>query len=179
MALTDRQVRNLQKYADRQQRVMSHDFEKHVLISYKKRGLRLMRRDISRAHRLSVKQEHLRTHYLLKNAHADHNYKIGVGSIFTLAFMLLLAISVFRILLNGEAIQLSTLLSQVAGAPTIPTNWIGLLSTNFGSTFPWGLQWLGSIFDFFTDLFSFSLFASTAAVNVVIFFFYFLRWLFF
>lgn len=120
----------------------------------------------------------MRKNYDLVNSRGEFNSRLSVGSAFTLIFMLLLAVSVFRILLNGQAISLSTLLSQVAGAPTIPTNWIGIFNTDFGSTFPYGLQWLGSIFDFFTELFSFSMFASTAALNVVVFLLYFLRWLF-
>lgn len=102
-----------------------------------------------------------------------------INGVFKVLFGLLLLFSVFRVLNNNEPITLYAFFEKVVAAPTIPTDWLSVFDTSFGSTFPTGLKWLGSIVDFFSEAFSFALFTSTAALNVVVFFLYFLRWLLF
>ncbi len=101
-----------------------------------------------------------------------------IGGIFAVILVTLLAISLIRMLSGKQAISFSGLLSQLSNAPTIPTNWLKVLSTNFGDTFPYGLQWLGDVFDFFANILSFSLYVGTAGLNSLSFFFYFLKWVF-
>lgn len=101
-----------------------------------------------------------------------------VGSLFSIILVTLLAVAVIRILSGRQIVTFTALFQQLSKAPTIPTNWLKVLSTNFGDTFPYGFQWLGSIIDFFSDILSFSLYTGTAALNALSFFFYFLKWVF-
>lgn len=155
-------------YTERQTRRLDANQRKYEKATKSSERAKYFRRDVQ-----------MRKNYdLINSKRVGYNSRVGVSSVLALVMFILLAISAFRLLNNGEPIQLSTFLSQVAGAPTIPTDWLQVLDTSFGSSFPSWLQWLGSIFDFFVDIFEFSLFTSTAALNAVIFIFYFLRWLF-
>lgn len=98
--------------------------------------------------------------------------------IFGLVFLLILFVGIVRTLGGGNSVTFTSFLETLQNCPQIGYDWISFTDTDFSSTFPWGLQWLGSIFDFFMDIFSVSLFASTAVANIISVIFYFLRWLF-
>lgn len=108
----------------------------------------------------------------------------GIG-VFGVVMLVLLVFSVFRILSSAGGaggttnfyVDLGGLLQNFADAPTIPMDWISLVTTNFGDTFPYGFQWLGGAIDFFVSIFAGSAFVSVAAANALVFVFYFVRWL--
>lgn len=102
----------------------------------------------------------------------------NVAGLFGVIIICILAIAIVRILSGRNIITFTGLLEQLSHAPTIPTNWLSTITTNFGETFPWGFQWLGSAIDFFVDIFAFGMYTGTAALNFLSFAFYFLRWLF-
>lgn len=98
--------------------------------------------------------------------------------IFGLVFLLILFVGIIRTLVGGNSVTFTSFLQTLRDCPQIGYDWISFTDTDFGSSFPFGLQWLGSIFDFFMDIFSVSLFGSTAVANIISVIFYFLRWLF-
>lgn len=105
-------------------------------------------------------------------------------SVFGLILLVMLVITVFRILTRVGAssastafyVDLGSLFQKLSKAPTIPTSWISVLSTNYGETFPYGFQWLGEFIDFFMQIVSGIAFSSVAVSNAFVFLFYFLRW---
>lgn len=120
----------------------------------------------------------LSDHYLDRNSHAGQFRGGSFLGLFSALALLLLVLAVFRLLHNGDVISLQSFFSKVVSAPSIPTNWLHIFDTSFGDSFPWALAWLGKIFDFFSDLFSFAMFISVAALNALSFILFFLRWLF-
>lgn len=114
-----------------------------------------------------------------KPVYSERGSRVRVSgrSIISLVFILILFISAIRVVSGYSPISLSSFLSQVAGAPSISTGWIGNIDTNLGNIFPTGLKWLGKFFDFFVDGVSFALYFSVMVVNIIPYLFYFLKWL--
>lgn len=107
---------------------------------------------------------------------------VTVGSVFHILILCLLVATVFRMLARGTAgsgfyVDFESLFTRLSGAPTISTDWISFISTNFGETFPYGFQWIGSAIDFIVDCFAGIMFSSVAVSNALVFVFYFVRWL--
>ena len=96
---------------------------------------------------------------------------------FRLVISLMLAVAIIKVMSNGSVPTLGGLLQEMTNAPTISTDWITWSQTNFGDTFPWGFQWLGTIIDFFSSFTSSLMFAGTAIFNMVSFVFWILRYL--
>lgn len=118
------------------------------------------------------------------NRSNDYHSAVNVPSIFTVLFLVLLIVTVFRLLTrfeNGVSgtfyIDLQSLFTKFSEAPTISTSWISSFSTNYGETFPYGFQWLGHFIDFICQMLSGIFFASVSVSNALIFLFYFLRWI--
>lgn len=101
-----------------------------------------------------------------------------VPTIFCLALCIMLIFSLFRVMKGSEFFGFTQLLKMLENAPAIPTDWIGSVSTNFGETFPYGFQWLGSCIDFFTNAFAATIFTGVAGVNLLTFVLYFISILF-
>lgn len=101
-----------------------------------------------------------------------------VSSIFTVILLLLLMFSMFRVIYGSNPLTFTTLLEKLSEVPTISTDWLKFVQTNFSDSFITGFKWLGSIFDFFVDILNVSLFASTAITNVIIVLLWLLRWIF-
>lgn len=100
------------------------------------------------------------------------------GGIFRVIIFIILGVSVIRILSGSSSLTFTSFLEQLSNAPSIPFDWLSVLSTNFGETFPYGFQWLGSAIDFFVSLFAGTLYASISVTNALTFLLYFLRWIF-
>lgn len=108
----------------------------------------------------------------------DKSFRENSFSIFKLFFLLLLGLTLARFLIGRGSITFTGLLETFSKSPSISTDWIKYVQTNFSETFPFGFQWLGKIFDFFSDLLSVSLFTSVSIANVIAFILYFVRYIF-
>ena len=102
------------------------------------------------------------------------------GGIFSKLLFVIFGVCVVRLLTNGlaGAVSFSSFFEMLQNVPSIGFGWLHIFNTDFSNTFPVGFQWLGSVLDFFSDFFSFTGFLSTAGLNVIPFFFYFIRWIF-
>lgn len=103
----------------------------------------------------------------------------GKGLLHTV-FILFLGIVLIRVLTRGldNIPTFTSLLDALSGAPSIPFDWLDVFNFSLADMFPVGLQWLGSLFDFFVDCFRAGMFVGTAVVNIFPFFFYFIQWVF-
>lgn len=101
-----------------------------------------------------------------------------LGGFLRYFFGLLLCVCVVRVLNGGNVISFTSLLQMLSQAPAIDSSFISTVTTNFADLFPDWLSWLGSVFDFFTNIFAFGLYTGTAGLNILIYFTYFLRWVF-
>lgn len=111
----------------------------------------------------------------------DRRASISRGfGVFRAVLLILLFIVLVRTLLGLSTNQFSfsSLLTVFSRAPTIDLSWISSISSNFAETFPFGLQWLGSVVDWFVSIIAGWFFVTNAIANAVIFVVYFLRVLF-
>lgn len=100
----------------------------------------------------------------------------GVFSFFKILILLIFAISLIRVLSNSEVVTLRGLLQLLSDSPTIPLDWIKY--TNLSVSWGGLLKPIATFVNTLMDVFSFALFISVAAANVVLYAIYFLRWLF-
>lgn len=106
--------------------------------------------------------------------------KVITGSfgVIGIIFLVLVAVSIVRLCANQNIVTFTSFLQMLKGVPQISYDWISFTVTNFGDTFPWGLQWLGDIIDFFADFLGVALYSGTAIANIFGVLGYLLRWLF-
>lgn len=107
----------------------------------------------------------------------------GISSAFGVlhvAFLCFLVVVVIRLLTRSldNIPTFTSLLDMLSSAPYISFDWLDVFNFSLADMFPVGLQWLGSFFDFFVDIFRAGMFVGTAVVNVFPFLYYFFRWVF-
>lgn len=99
-----------------------------------------------------------------------------VFSFFKILILLVFAVSLIRVLSNSEVVTLRGLLQLLSDSPTIPLDWIKY--TNLSVSWGGLLKPIATFINTMMDVFSFALFISVAAANVVLYAIYFVRWLF-
>lgn len=105
--------------------------------------------------------------------------------VFGVLLLLVLFISVFRIVFDGEQISLYSLLVFLRDVPHIPTDWITAFSSIQNSIIisDWGIfQFFGNFLNFLTSLFfnlgALALYISVGGCNLVVFATYLVGFLF-
>lgn len=99
-----------------------------------------------------------------------------VFSVLKIIILIVFAVTVLRVLQNKDSLTLETFLDLCANSPTIPTDWIKF--TDFSVSWGGILKPISIFLNTIGDIFSFALFVSVAAANVVLYAVYFMRYLF-